>query len=54
MKPTNEEFENGEVCVICNARLCEPYGRPIACSDCGGDAVKELDFLANELKDDKQ
>lgn len=34
-----EQFENGERCLICYQRTCEPYGRPGACEDCGGDFV---------------
>lgn len=33
------EMEDGEICTICKATLREEYGRPIACEDCGGEAV---------------
>lgn len=33
------QFENGERCLICYERTAEPYGRPGACEDCGGDFV---------------
>jgi len=35
-----EKLENGELCAICNEELIEDYGWPIACEDCGGDALK--------------
>jgi hypothetical protein len=34
-----DQFENGEMCLICYQKTAEPYGRPGACEDCGGDFV---------------
>jgi DnaJ-class molecular chaperone len=35
----NHNFEDGEICVICEKQFAEAYGRPAACEDCGGDGV---------------
>lgn len=47
LKPeeVTEKIENGEICAICNEPLDEDYSRPIACSNCGGDAVLEKDAV---------
>ena len=57
-KQDDAQFESGERCLICYERTAEPYGRPGACEDCGGDFVlyKNTDdykmrAMADELKD---
>lgn len=47
--PSTEELKNGDYCTICFYSLAESYGRPIACGNCGGDAVLEQDEIDNEL-----
>jgi hypothetical protein len=50
IKEDNVQFENGERCLICFQKTTEPYGRPGACEDCGGDFV----LMSEEDKEEER
>lgn len=46
----NAQLENGERCLLCYQRTAEPYGRPGACEECGGDFV----LMSDEDKEEER